>query len=393
MKKLSFGVLLLLWGCQGPTPPASFPQRLAPFEMKGELMVAGGQLYPLWLSTKKDRYRLEKDGKVYIGPLKGAGDTLVLDQQTRTVFRYSPTRARELSSARTTAASRYTSAVRDSRVKDSQMLVRQLFGTPCQRATQQMGGHYDCQHQGNHWIHRVQRRHNDLRSGFSSYTSVLEHDYDPQRGLILDEVRSTEPGTTSSSSGGVRVETSKALPAQLFEVPAGYTEPLQLEKLEKDTRQPVGWPGMLSQNRPLMRAETYYEDSPPLPTQPRWSVLRERWIRSDSTRVVEVLQLATAVPLTPEAATSDPPRQVSWDFPVQEWSARSEVGDRSCRVADDTVVFQSQGVLFKVKVFPEKVAKERLLPLCRELAAKAPELLKATRSANPAIERRKGRPS
>ncbi|MFA5504878.1 MAG: hypothetical protein WC314_03270 [Vulcanimicrobiota bacterium] len=354
--------LLLPFGCNGPitskpkVPPVTTPKT----EFRANFFDHDQQLDPIEISTVQGRFRLERDGKVFVGDLDPKGEVAVLNPEKRTYFQYQPTRFSSLFSTHDRpAATRYEGAVRSSGLRTVSERVALAFRSPCDAATEWRQDHRICE-----WMesgpdlrtftHEFFGR-KSMREGFEKTRSSVTHVYNTKLGVLMD----------GPQGGYLRDIEIADIADDRFEIPPGYVDLVSDEVLRDPRFGYIGSFDMLQgvELEPFME---FVIQTPPVPAPPEWIYQKEKWwVKGDSSRW---LFIERSYPL----AHFDP-RQVPFNidhrFQVKAWDEHPEVGELSMRDPKGNLVFYGKGQLFKLTL-PEEFFGDLEVELAEKLLSK-----------------------
>ena len=358
MKKsyaLSSLCFLLLMGCGHLNTPKVPGVAIPQTEFRAKLVGFRGDQEDVEISTRRQRFRLHRKGKIFLGDLQPKGEVWILSAEARTFFHYTPQRESELfKSHGRPGATRYRDAVNASGVKVIDEVLA-AFMSPCQAASR-FSTHQGCEHtdSGPHlqsWTHTSYRR-TDLRAGYKEVPITRHHSYDTSLGVLVapsDSICLAHPETVSFDEG-------------TFQVPPDYQELLSDKELRDPRFQYVGTPNMLP-GRTMEGFMMFALDFPPPPDRPKWFYQQEKWWSHETKQKQVYIERAWArAPFDPHQV----PFNVEYKFVVKKWDEKPEVGQLSWRESPRSLVFYGDHQLFRVSVSHPKLEK-RLLPLCRSL--------------------------
>lgn len=329
------------------------PVPVAETEFKATLAWAGQQ-HPIEVSTKRQKFRLEKDGKVYIGDLEGKL-VWALNTESKTCFRYE--KGRESSLFKThgrPGATRYRDAVNGSMVGSAVAGVRQPFLSPCEAATKSLGQHRICNvvQAGpdlKRYTHEFHRRLS-MQEGFKEKVSTTDHLYNTRLGVLV-----------GGSYGHFLDIQEQELPAERFQVPEDYRELLSDEDLADPRFQYIGKPDMVDglELEPFME---FFLQYPPPPAEPQWIYQIEKWWVKGQSRKFMFIERAYPVG---EFDPTQLPIKVDYKIQVEKWDETPEVGEFSYRHEKGPLTFYGGGQIIKLtaaeKTFGDDVALAKKL--------------------------------
>lgn len=362
-------VLALLLGCnQAPSQPAV---PLAEMEITGTLRLPDEEV-GITLSTIKDRFRIEREGKIFIGSIKDRSWGIIVHPDSKRYYHFSQERYRalwdrhdEMRELRTAAiARRHDSAPAKASMSSARGLLGRILQSPCERMKGNFGGHTKCEFSGEDLVvfhHEVSRR-SAINAGYKKTVRTVEHQYDTKLGLLISEVHDSYR-TSFQDIKAVELDLS------VFGAPEGYQEMLTDEVLEETTPEILGWESMVEGETLRCFPDAMDHPSPPSPLQ--WVSLKEKWrVPGDRPPKLSV-HIETFAPQRGQDLTISP-LKVGHTTKATQWDSDTLVGERSFQKKENEIVFTQNGRLYSVGVYP-KAKAGILLPVCRKLAAKAQE--------------------
>ena len=345
---------LLLCACSAP-PTAKVPRKPAgPAEFQAKL-VDGGKRYPIEVSTEKGQFRLERDGKLYLGDLDTkSGKLLVIDPKSKTFFRADAQRYSQLFDTHDRpSATRYEGAANALLLTDLRESVHAPFKSPCETFSDTYGGHQKCVSQNTSgglvsWTH-TNKRVTSPQDGMRKVESTARYLDNPELGVLV--------GGPANARFFEQLQVKK-LTEDRFTLPEGFREVLSDEQL-RDPRFGYLAPSDLFPETQWTEFMDFARDIPAPPQAPLWTYQKEHWQeRGDgpSREMVWIERLYSHQPFDPKKVVL---ADVDHAFAnVKTWDKQAEAGSLSFREGPLSLVFTAHDQVFRIKVLKESMADQ-----------------------------------
>lgn len=378
---VGLGGLLLFSEIDHPSTVAvvQYPAPVAA-DFRAELVVSRfqpPQKFPVEISTKKKKFRLERDGWVFLGDLSEKGPILVLSPDTRRYFQLDPDRIGQVGKSYGQAAS---SRYRDVWQRFESFRKQDLTGAfvnPCQAVAQGNDRkHPPCEFQ-------------DLGQGLQRRTHTFKN---ARQGQVIHTYHTRLGVLTSAPRDPYfdKIKEVESFASDRFEVPKDFLEYLSDEHLDDPFFGFLGHARMI-QSMPMSGFMSKLEHDPPFPQEPVWTIQQEQWTLSGGS--MPGLHITRFFPHRGFDFEKTPFEAAKLKVP--KWDEVTEVGTHSYRPERssgyDTLIFASNGRLFRVSVYTYTPLKPHLVTLARAVAERDRER-KKPKSLTPPPNRQKHRP-
>lgn len=352
VRKLLFGTLLFC-SCSGPPTQPVARQAATPVEFVAQLSRAG-ERYPVEISTKEKRFRLEREGKLFLGHLDPEQrEVMVVDPKTRTFFRADPKRFSQLFDTHDRpAATRFDGAINQLLVSDVREGILFPFKSPCE-AVSVTGSHQECLSAPASgglvtWTHKT-KRITSPQDGLRTVETSVQHTDNPELGVLV--------AGPQNSPVFEQIEV-KELPEDRFTVPDGFREILSDEELRDSRFGYLGGPKLFPESQWTEFME-FERDIPPPPQSPLWTFQTEKWqerVDGPSREMVWLDRLYSHRPFDPSKL---PPGDGDHAFAnLKAWDSKAEAGTHSFREGPLSLVFTTHDQVFRIKVLNETMADQ-----------------------------------
>ncbi len=352
VRKLLLGSLLFC-SCSGlPTQPVA-RQAAPPVEFVAQLSGAD-ERYPVEISTKKKRFRLEREGKLFLGSLDPEQrEVLVVDPKARTFFRADPKRFSQLFDTHDRpAATRFDGAINQVFAAGLRDRVLFPFQSPCE-AVGTTGSHQECLSAPTSgglviWTHKT-KRITSPQDGLRKIETSVQYTDNPELGVLV--------GGPQNSIFFEQVEV-KELPEDRFTVPDSFREMLSDEELRDPRFGYLGGPKLFPESQWTEFME-FERDIPPPPGSPMWTFQTEKWQEKGDGPSREMVWLDRLYSHRPFDPSKLPPGDGDHAFAnLKAWDPKAEAGTHSFREGPLSLVFTTHDQVFRIKVLNETMADQ-----------------------------------
>lgn len=352
VRKLLFGTLLFC-SCSGLATQPVARQAATPVEFVAKLS-GSGQRYPVEISTKKRRFRVERDGKLFLGSLDPEQrEVMVVDPKARTFFRADPKRFSQLFDTHDRpAATRFDGAFNQVFAADVRDSVVFPFKSPCE-AVGTTGSHQECSSAPAAdglvtWTHKT-KRITSPQDGLRKIETSVQFTDDPKLGVLV--------GGPENWPLFEQIEIQE-LSEDRFAVPDGYRERLSDEELRDPRFGYLGGPKLFPESQWTEFME-FERDIPPPPNSPLWTLQSEKWQEKGSGPSREVVWLDRLYSHRPFDPNKLPPGDGDHAFAnLKAWDPEAEAGTHSFREGPLSLVFTTHDQVFRIKVLNETMADQ-----------------------------------
>jgi hypothetical protein len=352
---------------QGLKEAAAPPVEMAPAANTGfrATLTSYGEPSLLYVSRNSGKFRLEKEGNVYLGSLAdltdvGVENLNVFCPETSSYAIYSQAMADPIRAAKTPSEKRRLQALNGLVRGFSAVQIQLILKEPCRVFSSVVGTHPECQVEDlggkKRFTHISTMRMKGMLGGSKEVERYMKCDYDTELGIILN--------SDSNVAGQwklTEVSAEEPSPA-LFEVPSGYKNTLNLKAMDQT-------PGPLTDREGERWKLFSYDvwDVPPPPRESQWLMTEEvATFQSDRIKIVSGYPVGRVDLASPPFKLPKTTSQGGTALEVQAWDSKPLVGEHFSGLDESTAVFTRKGRLVKVEV-QGKVTQERLHEVCAEV--------------------------